>query len=198
MAASKWVVLRAVLKRFGLFLLVWFGAHSLYVCMDGMSQAQRTADVAVVLGTTVHPSGRVSPWLEARLQRGLQLYQQKQVRNIMVSGGVGVEQQDEAQVMRQYLIQHGVPDQAIWVDSHGSNTGLSAKHTLQLMDKNGWYNAIVVSQFFHVSRAKMQFQRAGIREVETASPKVFSVLEYTHLWREWVAYYVYLLGVSSV
>ena len=49
-----------------LVLVVWFVLHSVFISVDGMSQPQRTADVAVVLGTTVHPSGTVTPWLEAR------------------------------------------------------------------------------------------------------------------------------------
>ena len=99
--------------------------------------------------------------------------------------------------MRDYLLAQGIPAQVIWVDSQGANTGLSAQHAAELMQKQEWYNAIVVSQFFHVSRAKMQFKKAGIAEVETASPKLFSVFEFVPLWREWPAYYVHLLGLKA-
>ena len=61
-----------------LVLVVWFVLHSVFISVDGMSQPQRTADVAVVLGTTVHPRGTVTPWLEARLQRAVELYRQYQ------------------------------------------------------------------------------------------------------------------------
>ena len=197
MAKSQAALLRSLLKRLMLVLVVWFVLHSVFISVDGMSQPQRTADVAVVLGTTVHPSGKVSPWLEARLQRAVELYRQNQVQNIMVSGATGMEGHDEAQVMRDYLLAHGIPAQVIWVDSQGVNTGLSAQHAAELMQKQEWYNAIVVSQFFHVSRAKMQFKKAGIAEVETASPKLFSVFEFVPLWREWPAYYVHLLGLKT-
>ncbi|UOO88647.1 YdcF family protein [Vitreoscilla massiliensis] len=197
MAQSQKALLRSLLKRLLLVLGMWFVLHSVFVTVDGMSQPQRTADVAVVLGTTVHPDGKASPWLQARLARALELYRQNQVQNIMVSGGTGIEGHDEAQVMRDYLLQHGVPERVIWVDSHGDNTGLSAEHAAALMQKQDWYNAIVVSQFFHVSRAKMQFKKAGIAEVETASPKLFSVFEFVPLWREWPAYYVHWLGLKA-
>ncbi len=197
MAKSQAALLRSLLKRLMLVLAVWFVLHSVFISVDGMSQPQRTADVAVVLGTTVHPSGKVSPWLEARLQRAVELYRQNQVQNIMVSGATGTEGHDEAQVMRDYLLAQGIPAQVIWVDSQGANTGLSAQHAAELMQKQEWYNAIVVSQFFHVSRAKMQFKKAGIAEVETASPKLFSVFELVPLWREWPAYYVHLLGLKA-
>ena len=197
MAQSQKALLRSLLKRLLLVLGMWFVLHSVFVTVDGMSQPQRTADVAVVLGTTVHPNGTASPWLQARLARAVELYRQNQVQNIMVSGGTGIEGHDEAQVMRDYLIRHGVPERVIWVDSHGDNTGLSAEHAAALMQKQEWYNAIVVSQFFHVSRAKMQFKKAGIAEVETASPKLFSVFEFVPLWREWPAYYVHWLGLKA-
>ena len=66
-----------------------------------------------------------------------------------------------------------------------------------LHDSEVFVQPIVVSQFFHVSRAKMQFKKAGIAEVETASPKLFSVFEFVPLWREWPAYYVHLLGLKT-
>ena len=198
MAKSQAALLRSLLKRLVLVLAVWFVLHSVFITVDGMSQPQRTADVAVVLGTTVHPSGKVTPWLEARLQRAVELYRQNQVQNIMVSGAIGIEGQDEAQVMRDYLLTQGIPAQAICVDSQGANTGLSAQHAAVLMQKQEWYNAIVVSQFFHVSRAKMQFKKAGIAEVETASPKLFSGFEFVPLWREWPAYYVHFLGLKNL
>ena len=197
MAKSQAALLRSLLKRLVLVLAVWFVLHSVFITVDGMNQPQRTADVAVVLGTTVHPSGNVTPWLEARLQRAVELYRQNQVQNIMVSGATGIEGQDEAQVMRDYLLAQGVPEQVIWVDSQGANTGLSAQHAAALMQKQEWYNAIVVSQFFHVSRAKMQFKKAGIAEVETASPKRFSVFEFGPLWREWPAFYMHFLGLKA-
>ena len=139
MAKSKAALLRSLLKRLMLVLVVWFVLHSVFISVDGMSQPQRTADVAVVLGTTVHPSGKVTPWLEARLQRAVELYRQNQVQNIMVSGATGIEGQDEAQVMRDYLLAQGIPAQVIWVDSQGANTGLSAQHAAALMQKQEWY-----------------------------------------------------------
>ena len=90
MAKSQAALLRSLLKRLVLVLAVWFVLHSVFITVDGMSQPQRTADVAVVLGTTVHPSGKVTPWLEARLQRAVELYRQNQVQNIMVSGATGI------------------------------------------------------------------------------------------------------------
>ena len=188
--------IQSLSKRILLVLLVWFAVHSSYITLDGLGQPQRTADVALVLGTTVTDDGEPSPWLLARLQRGVQLYQQGQVKNVLVSGGVGDNGIHEAQVMKHYLLAQGIPAEHIWVDEQGNDTGLSAKHTAALMREQEWYNVIVVSQFFHLTRAKLLLQQAGVSEVESASSRIVSVWELVPLWREWPAYYAYALGAK--
>jgi vancomycin permeability regulator SanA len=78
-----------------------------------MLQRPTPADMAVVFGSAVLPGGTPSPRLAARLGAAVRAYRASLVPLIMVSGGRGASGYDEAAVMREALIQAGIPDAAI-------------------------------------------------------------------------------------
>src|ERR1044071_5996210 len=86
------------------------------IVVDGLRDDIHTADVAVVLGNTVETDGRPSARLRARLDKAVELYRGGLFRHVIVSGGVGVEGFNEAEVMKSYLISQGVPEGSIVAD----------------------------------------------------------------------------------
>ena len=140
---------------------------------DGLRDELGHADVALVLGNTVHPDGTPSRRLSARIERTLELYREGYFPLILVSGGLGKEGHDEAVVMREYLVQRGVPAEAILVDSEGLNTFASARKTQQLMSERGLSKALVITQYFHVPRSKLALKKFGIPTVYSAHARYF-------------------------
>ena len=120
------------------------------------------ADVGVVPGSKVYPSGRPSPSLKSRLDEALVVYRRGEVKNLFVSGGVGKEGHDESQVMQAYLVARGVPAGAIVTDSHGDNTFLTARHAAAVMRADGWTSAFVITQYFHVPRTRLALKACGV------------------------------------
>jgi vancomycin permeability regulator SanA len=154
----------------------------------GLNDDIDRSDVAVVLGNTVNPNGKPSARLQARLDKTIQLYQQGIFKNTIVSGGVGKEGFDEAVVMKQYLVAHGLPAAGIFVDSQGDNTYLTAKHTAELMTEHQWQSAIAISQYFHLPRTKLALQRFGIKTVYTAHADFFELRDLYSTVREVFSY----------
>jgi len=192
-APASSLTIRKGLARCAIMLCLWFIGHSLYVLYDGLRQGQAPADAAVILGNTVNPDGSLSPRLESRLAKGLALYQQHQVKHIVVSGGFGQEGHYEGSKMRDYLIQHGVPTSDISVDNQGNTTALTA-HNLQQHPRRAEFNSvIVVSQYFHLTRIKMLFHHYGFNHLQGASPRYFEWRDLYALPREFVAFYAYLI-----
>src|SRR5207244_2611053 len=111
----------------GLGLAAWIGLHSAWTILTGQNAQPLPSDVEVVLGTRVLPSGVPSVWLRSRLERALELYQNGTVKNIIVSGGLGWEGHEEADVMRDYLAARGVPLENIFVDRNGYDTYETAR-----------------------------------------------------------------------
>ena len=124
--------LRIVLAGIAAFLL---GLTA--VVWDGLHDEVHPADLGIVLGNTVHPDGTPSPRLAARLDRALELYRQGVFPRILVSGAVGKEGRDEALVMREYLLQRGVPDAQVLTDSLGFTTYATAANARKMMRLRG-------------------------------------------------------------
>jgi vancomycin permeability regulator SanA len=127
----------------------------------GMTDYRRPADVAVVFGAQVHEDGRPSTSLRDRMATAEELYKSGLVKRIIVSGGVGESGYNEALVMRDMAKKAGVPADEIVVDSNGVNTAATVADTVPFFGGKGWQRILVVSQFYHLPRIKLAYQRAG-------------------------------------
>jgi vancomycin permeability regulator SanA len=161
--------------------------------LDGFSEPRLPADVAVVLGSKVHRDGTPSSGLQRRLERARELYLKGAVKAIFVSGGRGSEGFEEADVMRNILIQNGVPAGAILVDRAGNNTRLTAIHTREMMQARGWQSAVVISQYYHVPRATLALRQQGVPHVSGAAAEYrFTWTDSLSIIREFAGFYAYL------
>lgn len=52
------------LKYFSFLIVVWFLAHTIYIVIDGLSDRQQKADIAVILGSKVNEDGTLSERLK--------------------------------------------------------------------------------------------------------------------------------------
>jgi uncharacterized SAM-binding protein YcdF (DUF218 family) len=181
-------ILRAALGVAALYLLA-----ALALALAGLPESSERFDAAVVFGNKVDPSGQPSASLASRLDKALLLYRRGQFSEVLVSGGVGREGWDEAQVMAGYLAARGIPREAILLDNQGNNTYLTALHTAQLARARGWRSFIVVTHFYHVPRARLAFQRFGLTPVGAARSDRFVARDFYYgLMREVIAYPAYL------
>ncbi|MCG3140128.1 MAG: hypothetical protein HDKAJFGB_01126 [Anaerolineae bacterium] len=183
--------------RVGLLILLglasWVGLHSALTVWLGVKAQPRQADVAIVLGNRVERSGVPSIHLRVRLDRALELYQNGTVRYIIVSGGLGREGFQEADVMREYLAQRGVPTEKIFTDRAGYDTYESGRSAKMIMDAQGFHSAVIVSHYFHLHRALLAFYRFGISEVSAAAVDRRPAWRDTYsVLREFAAFYFYL------
>ncbi len=163
------------------------------IVADGLTDDIHAADVAIVPGNTVEKDGRPSARLSARLDQTVALYRQGLFPNVIVSGGVGREGFDEAEVMKRYLVENGVPEGSIHVDSGGATTHLTARNASRMMRENGWQSAMVVSQYFHVPRTRLALKRSGVTPVFSAHAQYFELRDVYSIAREVVGYGSYLL-----
>lgn len=154
--------LRFMLRLGGFGLLLWM-ICALAIAVAGLNtRPARTADLALVLGNTVGPGNRPLPRLRVRLEAALALYRQGGCRTIMVSGGVEADGRDEAAGMERWLVEHGVPAGAIVEDPHGDNTRASARHARDWLAAHGQRSVVVVSQYFHLPRARLAVRQEGL------------------------------------
>ena len=172
----------------------WFAIQSILVAWDGLGDETGIADVAIVLGNRIEPSGKPGITVRVRLDRVLELYREGKVSKIVVSGGKGVEGFEEAEVMRDDLVANGVPEADVFVDRTGFDTWCTARATRALAREHGWQSVVVVTSWYHVSRTKLAMRRFGIDDVRGAHGRVrFDLRDVYSLTREFFAFYDYWL-----
>ena len=127
----------------------------------GETDYRRAADAVVVFGAQVHRDGRPSTSLKDRMATAVQLYDDGLVERVIVSGGVGESGFNEALVMRDMAVAAGVPEERVVIDSNGVNTTATVADTVPFFGEDGRTRILAVSQYYHLPRIKLAYQRAG-------------------------------------
>lgn len=174
-------------------------AAAVYVCVKGLSTPYERADLAVVFGNALEDDGTPKPILAARLDVALRCFRAHACPRLFVSGSIDGPGLDEAAAMRTYLLAHGVPDDRIVVDRAGDNTLATARNAVAYMRAHGLSRVLLVSQYYHLPRARFAFEEAGAPQVYGAYPRAFRFMDLYSSWREVPALAVYRvrLGLNA-
>jgi len=187
---------RKWLKRVVIIGLLWLVAHITSITIDGLNDNYTHADVAIILGNTVFCGKGLSPWLKGRVDKALELYRKGRVKKIFASGGISRPEDGgcpEGEAMRQYLIDKGVPPGDVIADNLGQNTYLTAKNFIEWNRMHHYTSAVVVSQFYHITRARYILRKLGFENVQKASSESYSWDDVSSTLREVPAFYKYLI-----
>ena len=123
----------------------------------------RPVDAIVVLGAAQY-DGRPSPVLQARLDAALEAWNDGYADTIIVTGGkLEGDRFTEAESSRNYLVDHGVPAEAILLENEGHSTEQSMNGVAALMNEHGFHRALFVSDGFHLLRIKYIADHLGIQ-----------------------------------
>lgn len=106
-------------------------------------------DCIVVLGAGIRQGGP-SPMLEDRLLTAIELYDKKIAPKILVSGDHEYSDYDEVNVMKNYLIEKGIPSEDIFMDHAGLSTYDSIYRTKKIFKAD---KVVIVTQKYHLYRA---------------------------------------------
>lgn len=108
------------------------------------------APVALVFGAGLAPGGVPSPVLAQRLDTAISLWRLGKVEALLVSGDNSDRFHDETQAMRRYVLERGVPAEAVLGDASGLSTYDSCVRAHGVF---GAKRALLVTQRFHLPRA---------------------------------------------
>ena len=166
---------RAPLWLKGLLALVLAGALSFSALLGAVlagahDQLLGEPRVMIVLGCQVREDGP-SVLLRDRLDEALAYWEDHEDTLIVVSGGQGSnEPTTEARAMADYLEERGVEEDQILLEDRSHNTAQNLRYSRALLEEAGEDlsgGVIVVSNGFHLTRARMLAQRAGFDQVST-------------------------------
>ena len=131
--------------------------------------------VMIILGCQVRQNGP-SVLLQDRLDEALGYLEDHPDMTVVVSGGQGDDEPtSEAQAMAEYLMEHGVEEENILLEDKSHNTTQNFQYSMALLTQENIDDSdgvLVVSNGFHLTRARMLAQRAGFDNVSTlAAPE---------------------------
>lgn len=175
-------VARATGTAAALLVAGWLGMVAAVVIV-GRRDTAAAATAIVVLGAAQY-EGRPSPVLRARLDHALELWRRGLAPRVIVTGGTGVgDTTSEAAVSRRYLLQHGVPDSAVIMETHGMTTYQSLRAVSSIVAGLPGRTVLLVSDPFHMLRLSVLARRLGL--VALTSPTRTSPISASaaHRWR---------------
>lgn len=148
----------------------------------------RPVDAIVILGAAQY-NGRPSPVLEARLDHALDLWNRGLATRIVVTGGKQAgDAYTEAETEATYLIERGVPEDAILYENTAHDTWDSMQGVAAVLKEAGLSRVLIVSDGFHLLRAELMARHLGLTPYSspaTESPiAAWSGTEFSYVIRE--------------
>ncbi|MFD2332009.1 YdcF family protein [Cohnella sp. GCM10020058] len=180
-----------------LALFLWCGSLFVVIGRFGGEPAKglpAQSDVGIVLGASLWDN-KPSPGLQERLDQALSLYKANVFSHFIVTGGLdgGGAVLTEAEGMRDYLLQQGVPASVIFIEPEATSTYENLKYSKAIMQANGWHTAVIVTHQYHGSRSLDIAEALDYEhpQVSVADSKVMNMAY--HRTREVLAYTKWLL-----
>ncbi len=147
-----------------------FGTAEGFIIKNAVQKPEKNANYLVVLGARVNGT-RITLNLKYRLDVALDYLSENKGTKVVVSGGQGKgEEITEAKAMSDYLIKNGIKKERIILEDKSKNTNENLKFTAELIgSKTG--KVVIVSNDFHIYRAKCIAKKMGYTNVSGASAK---------------------------
>ena len=132
-----------------------------YTVMDKIKNTNEVKDIdtIIVLGAKVYDDGRLSSMLKDRLDKTIEVYNELDIKTVVVSGDSEHKDYDETTKMKEYLINNGIPEEDILVDIYGLSTYDSIYRLKNVYDIN---KSIIITQKYHLYRSLYIANSLGI------------------------------------
>ena len=150
-------VVVSILLMISYYTITLYQVHSV-----GRSDQARSVDAIVVMGAAQY-DGRPSPQLAARLDHAADLWSAGVAKVMVVTGGNQPgDRFTEAEASASYLIERGVPAEAILQESNGHSSYASLDGVATLLHQRGLFRVLLVSDPFHSLRSRLIAQELGL------------------------------------
>ncbi|MBQ3222893.1 MAG: YdcF family protein [Clostridia bacterium] len=155
------------------------------------------ADCIIVLGAKVRPEGDPSTALLRRLEKALECYEKGLAPAIIVCGAQGADEPcTEAEAMKKWLVEQGVPPEAVIEERESTSTEENLANAKAIMEEKGMRTCIVTTNAYHLTRAMWIAGDAGLDAQGAAALNNITLQTRVRLrMREAVSWVLYFLGI---
>jgi uncharacterized SAM-binding protein YcdF (DUF218 family) len=182
--------------------LLLAGATGLAIWWTARQDDRPPSDALVVLGSAQY-NGVPSSIFEARLEHALTLWREGVAPVVVTVGGRAEgDEFSEAEAGREYLLDAGVPADALLAVQEGEDTLESMRAVAGTFDERGWRTAVLVTDPWHAMRAQKMAEDAGMEATSSPTRQGPAVQTRTtqlkYIVRETAAYLLYRATGESV
>lgn len=184
-----------MLKVVMIIIIISFITLETAICYDGSKKQYVKSDYVVILGAGLWGE-TPSDILYKRMDAALDYIHKYPEVKVILSGGKGPgEIITEAEAMKRYLIQKGVPEKMLFKEEKSTSTEENIKYTktmIRSMNDKEMISVTLVTSNFHILRSKLLAQKEGFKVYVYSAP-ILSWLIPTYYTREYFALMKYFL-----
>jgi uncharacterized SAM-binding protein YcdF (DUF218 family) len=145
------------LKKYLFFVLILFVGYVIFsgirIYNYSFNYSEEVSDVGIVLGAGTK-NGVVSPIFRERLNHSIYLYKEQKIGKIILTGGYGKNQdRADSELAKEYLLNEGIPNEAILVEKQSRYTIENLKEAKKIMDSLNFKSALIISDPLHMKRS---------------------------------------------
>ncbi|MBE1442061.1 YdcF family protein [Paenibacillus sp. OAS669] len=132
-----------------------------FVWMHSCRRSKESADALIVLGYRCD-GNQIHPLLKERLDAALRLYREYHYRYLVLSGGAVKSNRTEAEIMRGYLLDQGVPVERMILESRSRNTVHNLVNCKLILTERNLSTFVLISNSFHLRRMRYIMKTLGL------------------------------------
>jgi uncharacterized SAM-binding protein YcdF (DUF218 family) len=166
----RWKIVRRSILAVVVLVAAYYAIALVQVYRTGQSDQAQAVDAVIVMGAAQY-DGRPSPQLASRLDHVVTLYEGGVAPLVVVTGGKQAgDRFTEAESSAQYLVDRGVPAEAIVMESAGHTTYQSMAGAAELLADRGLDTVVVVTDPYHALRSRLTAEDVGLTAYVSPTP----------------------------
>ncbi len=160
---SLWVMLLVWTVFYFSSLVLSFVIYSIFI---QVLPHRMNFNYVIIHGCGLAGGERLTRLLSNRVDKAMEIYEKCAVKPIIIpSGGQGGDEKlSEAEAMRRYLVEHGIPDEHIILEDRSATTAENLAFSKAIIDgQRGQKKTALVSSNYHVYRCLRLAKEVGLR-----------------------------------
>lgn len=162
-----------------IILIVSFIAVETLLLSANLKSSNKKPEYIITLGAGLKGEN-LSLTLLRRMEKTVEYLRENPQAKVVVSGGKGFDEKiAEAEAMKRYLLKKGIAEERVIKEEKSTSTMENFKFSKEILIKNGWSGneeVAVVTNEFHMMRARMIAERNGIKSVPVTCSTPYSVI----------------------
>ena len=138
-----------------LYISFWILAFMLYMIFMQIMPHIREFDYLIIHGAGLLKGDKMSKLLANRIDKAIKIYNKSKRKPVIIpSGGQGQDETiSEAEAMKKYLLEHGIPEEHIIIEDKSKNTMENLQNSRNIIfSKEGKHRVALVTSNYHVYR----------------------------------------------